>query len=614
MAKKQKEDSNTLYTSGTFTGLGPMVFPAGFKGVEAARSVKDAVASGNVLSSTPGSAFGPTTYTGKDKAVIAGLIKQQQKQIKNAVGGATNTGEPAGADTAGYPKVGTYTAKGNSQPYLGNPLIDPSKKGSVHYSPNAPKIASSSGYSKEKLMANIDAMEQQGASQQEIQEYLNSLGGSQQQSSEGYNPKPFSMPGAFDFSGLAPQAAPQKQGDQSFLQDVGQTLTEAGSGVSSAASRAMNGEINPLSGVLQGAGAIAGGVTGLTDNALSHAPIVGGIYKGVKDVIGKGVEVVADTDLGKNVAEKYGELSPETRDNLRAGFDIATTVPVGKAFGIAKKGVSGTTKRVLLGKEEPISGLVSPKMTAKDTAEAIQNLGTKQQGLLRKTVLNPNPTIQDLADTVSKNVPKLDASKGLLYNIDEVQSVVDQMGRSLKQNVIKQGEGRIYSQKELASRLSNIERPLLISSEPALNNAYNQVIKKALEITKSKGGKVSNLLDARQEFDAFVKKQFPNLYSSEKLTPMRQAVKDIRNEITQFTADNLPENVALRESLLTQHKLITAIENMAERAASGAENELGSNLLTRFLGRHRLIKNTLEAGADAAVKGTGVAGALRLFN
>ena len=81
---------------------------------------------------------------------------------------------------------------------------------------------------------------------------------------------------------------------------------------------------------------------------------------------------------------------------------------------------------------------------------------------------------------------------------------------------------------------------------------------------------------------------------------------DIRNEITQFTADNLPENVALRESLLTQHQLINVIENMAEKGAP----EIGTNILTRFSQRNPLIGTSFQKGME----GVGLGSIIRLLD
>ena len=401
---------------------------------------------------------------------------------------------------------------------------------------------------------------------------------------------------------------PPKQG---FFKDVGQDVSKALTGAGTALSEAGQGKINPLSGLIQGVGAIAGGVGDLTTTALEHTPVVGGLVKGAEDLISKGVTAAAGTGLGQQAVgamQHFAEKHPEISKNIESGVDIVSAIPILKGVGLAK----GAIKKGLVGGVDAVLETVAPKLSSRETAEAIAKRGTSNQGVLRKTVINPDARVQAIADTVKTHVPTFNPSKGILYNIQETQKVVTDMAKTLKEAVIKGGKDRIFSFKEISSRLSKLEKPLLVASDTTLKNAYKRVQTKALEIIKEKGGKVSNLLDARQEFDAFIQKQFPDLYKSERLTPMRQAIKDIRQAITDFTAENLPGELGLRESLLTQHQLIKAIENMSEKAV-GEATEIGSNVLTRIGDKHPIIKGALKTGSKALIEGTGIGAVLRMM-
>lgn len=434
-----------------------------------------------------------------------------------------------------------------------------------------------------------------------------------------YNPKPFSNPtnnsntgaGQFDFAGGT--AETPKAPDDSLLGQLGTNLGDAGQGVASAAQRGVSGEINPLSSAIQGAGAIGKGIGDVTNTVLTHTPIVGGLLKAGENVIGDLAQKAAGTGIGKSAIQGYQGFEqehPEAAGDIGGLVNIATAIPMLKGLGLAKSAVTGAVERGLVGGTDSVLEAVAPKLSARETAEAISKRGTTQQGVLRKTVLNPDKRVQEIAGTVKENVPGFNPSKPLVYNINQTQQVVSKMADDLKQQVLASGKDKIYPFQELASKLNSIERPLLVSSDTTLNNAYDRVISKAMDIIKSNGGKVSNLLDARQEFDAFIQRQFPNLYNSETLTPMRQAVKDIRNGITNFTAGQMPE-VALKESLLTQHRLITAIENMAEKAASGVSNEIGSTAISRVAARHPLITGLVKKGLHYGAEGLGVGAGLR---
>lgn len=410
-----------------------------------------------------------------------------------------------------------------------------------------------------------------------------------------------------------PDAA--QQGESSFIGDVGKTFSDAGSGVSNAIGNTISGKINPLSGLIQGVGSIAGGIGGLTSNILEHTPIVGSVFKGAEGLVGQGVGALAQTNAGKGVVSNYQSFAqqhPELAGDLEGAFNIATAIPVLKGLGVAKNAVTGGISTALRGGSDAVLDTVSPRLTGKAASQALMERGTVKKGLLRETQLAPDPKMQQVADTVKQYVPKFNPSKSLEYNVGEVQKVSKKMAADLKQQVLTSGADKIYPKRELISRLRKLEKPDLIASDATLNNVYDRLIKRVESLAAQKGGKVSNLLDLRQEFDSIVRRQYPNLYKNPSLSPLRQAVGDIRDSITDFTAENLPD-VALRDSLLTQHRLIKAAENMAQKATSGASKEIGTNAISRFGARHPVIRGLVKSGTRAAVEGTGIGAALRIM-
>lgn len=412
------------------------------------------------------------------------------------------------------------------------------------------------------------------------------------------------------------QDVPMQPIEKDFLGDVGDTLARAGTRVASAVGRAATGEIHPISGLIQGVGGVAGGVGDLTSDVLHHVPVVKDVVKGVEGAIGQGVEAVLATDEGQQALQAYQRFAqehPEMAGNIESGIDIATALPILKGVRVGMDAAGAGVNRVLRGSKDEVLEAVSPHMTPKEMASAVATRGTQKKGLLGEVSIRPAAADLRTAAAVRANVPTFNPNKPLLHNIDAVQTTVSQMAKQLKQRVNEMGAGRIYSHQEFAKALRGVEKPLLISSDVTMNNAYNRLIAKAVEIAKKKGGKVPDLLDVRQEFDGFIKKQFPNLYSSEALTPMRQAVRDIRNAITDFTVKNLPDDVGLRDSLLVQHQLLNAIENMAEKATKGAGKEIGTTMIDRsptLRGTRGLIK----FGSRAAAQGAGMGGIMKVLD
>lgn len=409
---------------------------------------------------------------------------------------------------------------------------------------------------------------------------------------------------------------PQEGVGGTFLGDVGNTLSEASRKFSTAVAGGPQGDFSIPSRVLQSAGALAGGIGNLGMDALRHVPVLGKAVQGLEGAIGAGVEAAAGTNIGKKVLGGVGEVAqahPEAAANVGALVDIAGALPVGygavKGYQAAARG----TRRVLHGAEDAVYDAVSKPLSGKKLAEAAR-YGTEKTGVFGTIRPKKNPRDLKVSDAVKENVPKFNPGDLSVENVDKIQSVVSRMGQDLKREVAEKGAGRIYSYRDLESKLRGLELPDIIAEEPYLRRLYDKLVTRAVAVAKSKGGKVENLLDVRKEFDAIVARQYPQLYNNmDKTSALKEGVMAIRDALTDFTVKALPDDVALRESLLTQHRLIRAIENLAERAAIGVDKEIGTTNLQRFGQRHPMIKGLVTGGLKAGAVGLGAGGAYGLF-
>jgi len=440
-----------------------------------------------------------------------------------------------------------------------------------------------------------------------VKKYYQQLTASQTPS---YNPKPYStgaVPGLVNYG--APSDTPSTQEGDGGL--VGQ-LSKRGTDIAETINKATSGKMGApiISAPLQIAGSLAGGVGDVTNAALGLIPGVKEVEKG----IGQGVENLAQTPTGQSVVQAYESFAnkhPELANDIGAAANIATAVPILRGVGAIKDVVGSGIGAALHGSEDAVFDAVSPRLTGKALQQAIETQGTTNKGFLGKTVLNPDRASINAANAVKENVPKFNPEKPLTYNIAATKNAVNKLASNLKSEIDQAASGRIYSFQELNSYLHALPKPTLLVGD--MEKVYDKVINKAVEIAKENGGKVSSLLDTRKAFDSFIGDEFPNLYNSDVLTPMRVAVKNIRNGLTKFTAQNLPEGFGLQEKLLTQHNLLNAIENMASKAAIGATKEIGSTIPSRFLGKHPLIRAGLKGAARAIETGIGVKGAESLI-
>ena len=382
-----------------------------------------------------------------------------------------------------------------------------------------------------------------------------------------FNPAPFSgaAPGQFDFSGLG--AAPQEQpgrfkagGAAGAVQDVAHGAGKAGLQTALGIGRLGQG-IQGLVG--KGLDAATGGSLHFADDAK------GGIF----DPNSQSGQRVRQNLDAKNTGEKVGK---------GLEFVAELGVPVGKLGAGLKKAPQMVAK---------IAEVVAPKQTAKQAAEALNRFGGTKGGLFRGGTINLPPSVHKMAETVMEHVPEFKPKGSLVENLGHVKTAVGRLADDLEVKVAQSGKDRIYPVKELGSAITKaIEKADVSIGLKGTQYEKQAVALKdaALQIAREKGGKVSDLLPARKEFDALVDKIYPNLYDRE-YTPIRNAVRSVRDAMTDFTEKHLPEEVGLKQSYANQTKLIRAGENLAAKAVTGAEKEIGKSGIKGFIERHPLV-------------------------
>lgn len=352
----------------------------------------------------------------------------------------------------------------------------------------------------------------------------------------------------------------------------------------------------------QGAGHVAGDIAGTAGGIIGSfiTPLLSDDVKtkvggAIGDIQNKVNSIPGMTpDIAKSLGDVFNAYT--LKGGAKAVPKIADAASAVKTAVTDAKGA--LAERSAASTAAKITDVVSPKLTARESADALASRGGTKTGILRTIKANVDPAVQRISDTVKKFVPDFNPAKSLTENINVTKKAASSMATDLKKAVVESGQDRIYSFKELGTALKGVEKPTMIAADATLSRAYDLVTSKAMEIARSNGGKISSLFQARKEFDGFVEKQFPNLYSSDTLTPMRQAIKGIRNAMTDFTAEHLPEDLNLHDRLMDQSRLLEAIENMATKAASGAQKEVGTNVLGRATSA---LKNHPVAGAFGGV-------------
>lgn len=297
---------------------------------------------------------------------------------------------------------------------------------------------------------------------------------------------------------------------------------------------------------------------------------------------------------------KIGTDIAEGKDGLQTASDITGAVGniaggAADVLGIGKALTSKPVKKLgdivnKFGEQRALKSLskealdvVTPSMTKLETEKALaQGRGTGG-GLFSKTKITPDKRTIEVAENVKGIVSKNNSGA---QNIQNVKNALSKEAQNLRAQI--KPVDKAYSLDDLNKALSNVEEPISLRGTP-FEKQIKPIKEAAIKIAQKKGDMISDLLDARTEFDNLVEKTYPNLYDKES-APMRNAITSIRDEINKFIENNLPEGVKYSESLRKQTLYYDAIDNIAGKSAL----ETKSTGLGRFT--KKFLKNPLVNG------------------
>jgi hypothetical protein len=294
---------------------------------------------------------------------------------------------------------------------------------------------------------------------------------------------------------------------------------------------------------------------------------------------------IAGLLAGTKGAEAAGEAAPAIQEGVQ-------TAVQGAKDALPTIGKSAEDKAT-----QATWDMIKPELTKTEQAQAVTEGRIVSKG--------PLGTITQVPQ--GRDLEMIDAAKPYVTGAkNEIEAVSNmQRGIAIEATKLKAGltdTGAIYSKSQVAGALAKLEPPTMIASDATLNRAYGLVKAKMLSLV-GQGGNLGDLLDARKNFDAFIAKQFPNLYNSDTLTPMRSAIKDIRGALndtieSRLPNGNLPDGTNFRDSLRKQSLLYDAIDNTASKVP-----KVGSNRVVQWAKAH---PTATKIGLTAIGTGAGI--------
>lgn len=213
--------------------------------------------------------------------------------------------------------------------------------------------------------------------------------------------------------------------EEGLKSELKHRFSDAGTALGDTAS----GKINPISGVLQTVGAVAGGVGDVVNAGLKLIPGV----KQIEGLIGKGASKLANTGVGKSVigaAHNFAERHPELSNDIKAVGNIVTAIPIFKGLGVVGKAASIGGREAL-----GIAGKTLVKSAEPKMINALEEIvGTTKTG---RQLLKESP---DLMKTIvdERALPTVENGRYVTADTEEaLRKSIDYNGKTLEKELTK---------------------------------------------------------------------------------------------------------------------------------------------------------------------------------
>jgi hypothetical protein len=267
-------------------------------------------------------------------------------------------------------------------------------------------------------------------------------------------------------------------------------------------------------------------------------------------------------------------------------------------------------------RQTAIQTMVQPETSLKTRTARVTDL--QEGGVIRPRTLAPSPQEVKMAEAVNR-IPTVDPSKPVLHNVNEVHRQISTLAESLEQQV--RGSQVLVPKKEHMAALKRTATQLqdspFITGDAA--KSAQKMIKKYQALIDVNPGTAEGVLQARKQFDRWLKSQKPKIFIGDTANAMELAANELRRTSNQVLSSKV-KNVPVRNLLSEQSTLYRAIDNMgikAAREAGSSVERLGQKLqsLVTMRGRFSSTAGTLiglgglGAGATFAPVFTGAAAA-----
>lgn len=300
----------------------------------------------------------------------------------------------------------------------------------------------------------------------------------------------------------------------------------------------------------------------------------------VKDKLAAGELLLdfATFGVGRKVGkEVLGEtLETGVRAGVRTGEVVAETVG-----DVAQTQLTKQISRETLDIVQP-----TPKSLSKAERQARIDTGLGEQtSITGKRILQPSPDDIRIAEGVKDIVKK---SNTPFENIDSINKEIITHSTNLDNNLSKIDWE--FDRNLVKNALEEVKdnSKVIFAGEKTLERAYDSIAGEFSRIFARQPNTLAGLMQARRDFDTFIKQKFPNIFNKLGGDNVRSnAVMDIRGAVNDFVAKNAPEGligVNVKNELSLTSDLFKARTNIRNNVISSLDTNRLQRVIKKLTG------------------------------
>lgn len=226
--------------------------------------------------------------------------------------------------------------------------------------------------------------------------------------------------------------------------------------------------------------------------------------------------------------------------------------------------------------------LTSPTLYKKKTIEAFEKAGKPggivEKGITKEYVVAPTKKDKEVAKSVMGFVNK---NKSPVSNLKSVNKEIARISVKEVKPFLEANSKKLYPN-VLTKKLEAVEPATLIKTDRTLENTFDLVKRRIIEVVVAKADDTPSLWDTRIDIDGLMKKEFGDrLFDPDKNFAVKDAYLKMRRAINDLIAQQTPN-----KTFINQMKKLSNMYIARQNIAENSWRLLETNAFQRFLKSH----------------------------